>query len=105
MLGFLRRLCSLLSQFFFRATARPSPVSREATEVSEEPWNAAAGADWDGGGDWEPFTVQVVPHDPVLPPQSGGGALEQQDSSTTPEMDLFSDMTPVFRKPTMVRTS
>lgn len=95
MLGFLRRLCSLLSHWFFRTAARPSTVTREAQEVSEEPWSSG-GAEWDGGGDWEPFTVQVVPHDP--PPPSA----EQLPEESQPEIDLFSDMTPVFKKPTMV---
>ncbi len=97
MLGLLRRLCSLLSHLFFRVTPIPSTVTREPLEVSEEPWNKSGGADWDGGGDWEPFTVQVVPHDP--PPSAA--SVEAQEESQ-PDIDLFSDMTPVFKKPTMV---
>ncbi len=92
MLGLLRRLCSLLSNLLFRA-ARPSSVPASSGAV-EEPWT---NTEWDGGGDWEPFTVQVIPNDPQT-------QEEQEDDQAPPEVDLFSDMQPVFKKPTMVPT-
>ncbi len=93
MLGLLRRLCSLISHLLFRSAPESSvPPSSGA----EEPWT---NTEWDGGGDWEPFTVQVIPHDPPLQTQE-----EQASQPPAPEVDLFSDMQPVFKKPTMVTT-
>ena len=59
---------------------------------SEEDWG---GVGWDQeGGDWEPFSVKVVPN--VQEEQQVDASREQA------ETDLFSDMEPVFRKSTKV---
>jgi len=80
-LGLLRRLCSLIASLFVRA-----PVS--SSQSKPEPEGSETQTNWSGWNEesqWEPFTVEVIPNDE--PPR---------------EPDLFGDMEPVFKKPTMV---
>ena len=103
MLALLRRFCSFLVYLVlrvFRSFGASKTSSRSVLPQREEvqgndQWGAS---EWDqGGGEWEPFTVQVVPHESPA-----------DEPTTTPteepaNVDLFSDMQPVFKKPTRVR--
>lgn len=97
MLGILRRCCSFLVQFVMRLVRpfKSSKVPPIPAAPSQEDWG---GVGWDQeGDDWEPFSVRVVPNEKCDQDEQEVDVPREQ-----PETDLFSDMEPVFRKPTKV---
>ena len=103
MLVLLKRFCSFLvylalkvvKSFGASKTSSRSVLPQQEKAQGNDQW---AASEWDqGGGEWEPFTVQVVSHES---PTDEPSTAPVEEST---EVDLFSDMHPVFKKPTRVR--
>ena len=102
MLGLLRRFCSFLVHLALKVvrsfgaskTSSRSVLPQQEETQGNDQW---AAGEWDqGGGEWEPFTVQVVSHESPTDEPTTAPIEEPTD------IDLFSDMQPVFKKPTRV---